>query len=666
MPDVVDPESAEALQQDALWATFVSEQQGGTRQEFNEHWLAFQRIFANRNAEDGPPIVWRPDEETVTATNLHQALIDTGFSCYRDLHAWSVQNKSGFWEYVIDRLGILFETPPARILDLSEGCKHPTWFPGAVMNIADSCFTAHRDKPAILSRGEDVPEAAVTTYGELEELVNRFANGLTERGIAPDTAIALYMPMTVACVAAYLGIIRAGCRVVSIADSFSAEELRTRMEIASADTVLTVESYRRSGKDIAMYNKVISAGIEAAIVIPADEGNLPSLRDSDVLWDDFLSAREIFVSVTREPECITNILFSSGTTGEPKAIPWTHLTPLKGAMDGHFHQDIHGNDVVAWPTNIGWMMGPWLIYATFINGATMALYEGAPLGEDFTAFVRDARVSVLGVVPSIVRTWRNQGALDHVEWPNIRVVTSTGEPSNREDYLWLMSRMAYRTPIIEYLGGTEIGGGHLACTLVQPASPSTFTTAGLGIEVVVLDEDDLPVTEGQMGELFLIPPAIGLSQSLLNKDHDSVYYDDCPKGPNGEILRRHGDQTLRMHRGFYRAQGRADDTMNLGGIKVSSLELEQIIDSHPGVYESAAIGFQPGGEGAERLVVFVVTHQSVGLDELGSELSRMIGKRLNPLYKIHRLVPAQALPRTASNKLMRRTLRAEYMESRDS
>ena len=106
--------------------------------------------------------------------------------------------------------------------------------------------------------------------------------------------------------------------------------------------------------------------------------------------------------------------------------------------------------------------------------------------------------------------------------------------------------------------------------------------------------------------------------------------------------------------------------MNLGGIKVSSLELEQIIDSHPAVYESAAIGFQPGGEGAERLVVFLVTQESIELDQLGLELGRLIGRRLNPLYKIHRLVSAEALPRTASNKLMRRTLRAQYIESRDS
>ncbi len=223
--------------------------------------------------------------------------------------------------------------------------------------------------------------------------------------------------------------------------------------------------------------------------------------------------------------------------------------------------------------------------------------------------------------------------------------------------------MAYRTPVIEYLGGTEIGGGHLTGTLLQSASPSTFTTPGLGMDFVILDEEGQPVNEGEMGELFIIPPAIGLSQTLLNKDHDVVYYTDCPKGPNGETLRRHGDQALRMHHGFFRAQGRADDAMNLGGIKISSLELEQIVDDHEAVYESAAVAVQPGGEGVEKLVVFVVLDREVEHEQLSQDLRRMISRKLNPLFKIHDLVIADALPRTASNKLMRRTLRAQYVET---
>ncbi len=164
-----------------------------------------------------------------------------------------------------------------------------------------------------------------------------------------------------------------------------------------------------------------------------------------------------------------------------------------------------------------------------------------------------------------------------------------------------------------------------------------------------------------MGEVYLVPPSIGLSENLLNKDHDAVYYDDCPRGPADEILRRHGDQMVRLANGFFKARGRADDTMNLGGIKVSSLELEAVLDADPAVYESAAIAVQPQGEGAEKLVVFVVLREEVELAQLKKELNARIARELNPLFKLYDLVIADRLPRTASNKLMRRTLREQYM-----
>jgi acetyl-CoA synthetase len=306
------------------------------------------------------------------------------------------------------------------------------------------------------------------------------------------------------------------------------------------------------------------------------------------------------------------------------------------------------------------MMGPWLIFASLVNEATMALYEGAPTGKGFVRFLSEASVSVLGVVPSIVRHWRSSGALDFDELSSVRVLSSTGEASGAEDYLWLMSRAGYRAPVIEYLGGTEIGGGHLTGTVLQPASPATFTTAALGTEIVVLDEDGRPVPEGATGELFLVPPALGLSQSLLNRDHDAVYYDGCPRGPQGEVLRRHGDEIARLARGYFKAEGRADDTMNLGGIKVSSIELERAANAHPAVYESAAVGVRRGGEGAEKLVLFVVPRARVEASELKKELSRAIADRLNPLFKVEEVVVVESLPRTASNKVLRRELRRGF------
>lgn len=653
------PSPEDASEQEALWQLYVASLRVGPERPFEEQWAAFERIFARRRPEDGPPVVWTPDASYSASSNLTASMRELSFDSYTVFHRWSVEDKPAFWRYVLRRLGVVFSQPPDEtMLNLTRGVRQPRWLPDALLNCVDSCFIAPPHKSAIVT-GSERDGLRIVTYDELERLVNRVANGLGEHGIAPDAAIALYLPMTVECVAAYLGIIRSGRRVVSIADSFSPAEVQTRMAIAGAEIILTVDRYIRAGKPMPLFNKVCEAGAPKAIVIPF-AGEPVALRTGDLLWDELLSSNDRFASETGPPDRVTNCLFSSGTTGEPKAIPWTQLTPFKSAMDGHYHQDIHPSDVVAWPTNIGWMMGPWLIYATFINRATMALYEGAPHESGFTRFIRDAQVTVLGVIPSLVRVWRTSGVTDGVDWSGIRVFSSTGEPSNRYDYLWLMSRTGYLAPVIEYLGGTEIGGGHLTATVLQSASPSTFTTPALGVDVVILDETGHPVQEGQMGELFLIPPALGLSQTLLNRDHDSAYYDGCPDGPHGETLRRHGDQTLRLPGGFYRAQGRADDTMNLGGIKVSSLELERILETHDAVYECAAVAVQSEGEGAEQLVVFVVPAYTIERENLLNALRTLIGTQLNPLFKLSDLVLTDHLPRTASNKLMRRTLRAGY------
>ena len=648
------------------WLRFADQIRHHPQTPFEDQWARFQEIFSDRNPSLPPPPAWVPDSKRMADSNLASLMDELGIGTFKELHRWSTDNRAEFWHRTLERLGVVFVRQPDEILDSARGPAQPQWLPGAELNIVSSCFQPPDCTIAVAIGCEGSDTVETITYGELEALVNRVANGLVTQGFSPGEAIALYMPMNLECVAAYLGIIRAGCVVVSIADSFAPSELRRRLEIADAAGIITVAEFTRGGRAIALYDKVRDAGAARAIVV-AESGREPNhLRSGDLMWHDFLGDKTTFDAAGADPYAVTNILFSSGTTGDPKAIPWTHLTPIKAAMDGHFHQDIRPGDVVAWPTNIGWMMGPWLIYATLINRACIALYEGLPSGRGFTDFVRRAGVNCLGVVPSLVRAWKDSGACDGIDWSMIRTFSSTGEPSNRRDYLWLMSRAGYSAPVIEYCGGTEIGGGHLTGTVVQPASPATFSTPALGLDVVVLDDEGLPVADGEEGELFLVPPAIGLSQELLNRDHDAVYYADCPPGPAGGMLRRHGDQVERLPGGYFRAQGRADDTMNLGGIKVSSLELERILEHHPGVFESAAVAVQPEGEGAERLVVFAVLSEGADVEDLQSELGSKLASELNPLFKIQKLVIVDALPRTASNKLMRRELRAQYVTTTES
>jgi acetyl-CoA synthetase len=391
------------------------------------------------------------------------------------------------------------------------------------------------------------------------------------------------------------------------------------------------------------------------VIAGADSATSAKLRPGDVAWAEFLSANEQFQPYIADPHEPINILFSSGTTGEPKAVPWTHLTPIKCAVDAYLHQDVQSDDRLAWPTNLGWMMGPWLIYASLVNRATMALYGGAPTGRDFGTFVEKARVTMLGVIPSLVKTWRATDCMRGLDWSRLRRFSSTGECSNADDMLYLMSLAGYK-PVIEYCGGTELGGAYIGSTMAQPNVPAAFSTPSFGVDLVLVRDEESAI---EAGEIFLVPPAIGLSTQLLHHDHHAVYFEGTPRGPRGETLRRHGDAMERLPLGYYRAQGRVDDTMNLGGIKVSSLEIERVINGVSGIRETAAIAVSPPGGGPSMLWIFGVPQPDCreDCDTLHGRSQTAIREHLNPLFKIQQFVAIDALPRTASHKIMRRLLR---------
>lgn len=622
------------------------------------HRLCWDDIFASWEEASGPRPAWIPAADEAAATNMAKTCQRLWQPSYLHFFRWAADNREDFWRDAIETLGIRFRTKPERVLDAHDGAENALWFPGASLNIAESCFAAPGDAAAIVYQREAGPLETLT-YAELDALSNRFANSLLSLNVKPGDAVAIAMPMTVEAVAAYLGVVKAGAVVVSIADSFAPDEIRTRLRIARAEVAVTQDVVVRGGKTLPMYEKMVEAGTRACIVC-AHGGGAPAvkLRTTDRDWNKFLVRMSHFTARPASPDAFTNILFSSGTTGDPKAIPWTHATPIKCAMDGYYHHDIRPGEVVAWPTNLGWMMGPWLIYASLVNRATIGLYYGAPNTPEFCRFVQDANVRMLGVVPSLVKAWRAHRMTERTDWSGLRAFSSTGEASNADDYLWLMARAGYK-PVVEYCGGTEIGGGYITQSLTQPSSPATFSTPALGLDVVILSEDGLAAAQG---ELFIMPPSVGLSQTLINRDHHEVYYKGTPRGIKLELLRRHGDEFESLPGGYYRAHGRADDTMNLGGIKVSSAEIERVVLGMEGVSDVAAIAIDPPGGGPSLLVLYVVAKpQTVLQPESCKEAAQSaISSHLNPLFRVHEVRIADSLPRTASNKVMRRVLRDQH------
>ena len=601
--------------------------------------------------------VWTPNKKNSEQSNIAKMMQKHHFDNYTDFWKWSVTQKNEFWAETIDNLEIKISKPYSAVLDLTNGVENPQWLKDAQLNIVDSCFQNEDNAIAIVYQKEN-GKLQNFTQKQLQELVNKIANSFQNFDVKKGDCIAIDMAMTIEAVAIYLAAIKAGIVVATIADSFTPNEIAIRLKITKPKLVFTQNVLLRAGKTLPLYEKVIAANASKIVVINDTDENI-KLRADDVIWTDFLSENTTFKSIAQQPDDTITVLFSSGTTGEPKAIPWTHCTPIKSASDGYYHHNIQKNEVVCWPTNLGWMMGPWLIFATLINKGTLALYYGAPLSRDFGEFVQNAKVNMLGIVPSIVKHWKKTKCNENLNWNAIKCFSSTGEVSNPSEMEYLM-QLANNKPVIEYCGGTEIGGAYVTSTMVQPNIPSIFSTQALGGEFVLLDDENKP---SDKGELFLIPPIMGLSNSLLNRNHHEVYFKDTPSY-NGQLLRRHGDQLLRLENGYYKAQGRVDDAMNLGGIKVSSVQIEALVNQLNFIKESAAVAVSPMGGGASLLVIYYVE----GLAELSKEerlkaINQRIKTALNPLFKVSELVKIKALPRTASGKVMRRKLRDLYESS---
>jgi acetyl-CoA synthetase len=730
-------------------------------------------------AVDGPAPGWVPTRGGAAATNLARLMRARGVpraesdpaAALQAFQAASRADPEAFWPPLLSELGVEWETPPVRVLDPPpggweaggdpDGC---TWFPGGRLNIAGvvlggpgSC--RDDDAPAIVFASEAAPSVVRTwRLGELRSRAYAAAATLSAAGVRPGDAVALVMPMTPSCVAAYLGIVALGAAVVSVAESLTAREVVTRLRVSKAVVVLTASAVIRGGRALPLYPRVAQAADEVAgggsdasspplprprvfvfsaapdaspsdwvyeltagstrshvstsgsgsVDRPAVDG-VPLLHPSDAAWAGLVAALPAGAAAAFQPvaapasAAITNVLFSSGTTGTPKAIPWTHVTPLRCGVDAWGSLDVRPRDTLAWPTSLGWMMGPFLVYGALLNSAALALFEGAPTGRAFCEFVQAARVTCLGTVPSLARAWRATGAIDGLDWGGIRAFGSTGEASSPDDALWLASRARY-APVLELCGGTEVGGGYAAGNRVQPWAPSTFAGPALGADFVLLEEDGggggedegggggggapkrrqsrhAPGARPAAGEVALIPPALGLSQRLLNGDHGAAYFGDMPTlaagdgpGPGaGTRLRRHGDGLARLPSSprsggvcAYAARGRVDDAMNLGGIKVAAVELEAAVTGgrgFEGVAEVAAVAVPAPGGGPDALVLVVVpAPSSSSLDPaaLAAAGTASLRAALSPLFRVDRVVVRPGgLPRTATGKVMRRVLRDE-------
>ncbi|MGI8958721.1 MAG: AMP-binding protein [Bryobacteraceae bacterium] len=601
---------------------------------------------------------WFPTPEIVERAQLAKLLRSTSSRDFTELHRRSISDVPWFTEQLLKFLNIRFDEPYSSVLDLSGGPEWPRWCVNGKLNITESCLSHDGSRTAVIWEGE---EGAVRqlTFGELREQVARVAEGLSALGIEKGDTVGIYMPMVPETVVALLGLGRIGAIAVPLFSGYGPAAIETRLNHTDARVLIASKSFRRAGKRVDMLETAKTAlarcpGVKTLIVVSAantsEAGTFP--------WSKLLEFRKADYERTAAEDPLI-IIFSSGTTGEPKGIVHTHCGfPVKAAQDIAFHMDIGAGDRISWITDLGWMMGPWLIYGTLILGGTIVLYDGAadrPAPDRLWSFSARHRLNVLGISPSLIRKLAEYGdpqISDH-DLSALRAFGSTGEPWDPASWWWLFKKAGRnRIPIMNYSGGTEISGGILSNHPLAPIKPCGFAAPCLGIAADVVDDAGNSVQNG-VGELAIRCPWIGQARGFWN-DADrylKAYWERVPG------LWIHGDWVERDADGHWFILGRSDDTLKVSGKRVGPAEVESILTAHSDVIEAAVIGI-PDEKKGTAIVGLCVVRESDGLAaKLQDHVASELGKPLRP-ERIHFV---SALPKTRNGKIVRRVIRAAYL-----
>jgi len=712
------------------------------------------------NLED-QPVAWTPTDEVVERSRLMAFMRQIGVSAWDELYAHSINDVEMFTAEVLQFLDIKFDPPYDKLLDTSEGIELPKWCANGGLNITTVCLDrwidSIGDQAAVIWEGEEGGNIALT-YKELLANVDWCVEKLCDLDIHKGDAVGIHLPMIPETVVSLLAINRLGAIAVPVFSGYGIDAITSRMEAVGAKVLITCDGFPRRGKPFDMLTVAARAVANIACIkgvmlverngwtpvsdqdSPADrvdarEDRRRKFEHYEYLRNDVFGGRQLAQwHVTKTPNAETStpentlaedpliILYTSGTTGKPKGIAHTHASfPIKAAQDMAFGTDVGVGTRICWYTDIGWMMGPWLIYGALINGATICIYDGAPdypTPDRMWEFAAKHKVEVLGISPTLIRalaacehttsTPPYEGGMaaasaDGVVLPpdysrpphqrhdisSLRAFASTGEPWNPDPWWWLFEKVGNsKLPIINYSGGTEIAGGILMGNPLLPIKPCSFPAPCPGMDVDILDENGNSVEPGKVGELVIRQPWIGMARGFWQESER--YLDTYWR--RFKNIWVHGDWAMRDKDGHWFILGRSDDTLKVAGKRVGPAEVESILVSHPAVTEAAVIGVPDEAKGTAMVAFCVLTGTQApspastlhkanlleskqssppyegGVDaasadgvvlsqELKDLVATQMGKPLAP-SKIHFV---SALPKTRNAKVMRRVIRSAYL-----
>ncbi|MEM9352900.1 MAG: acetate--CoA ligase [Planctomycetota bacterium] len=545
------------------------------------------------------------------------------------------------------------------------------WFVGGKTNACYNCVDRNidmgrGDKPAIVWEGEP-GDSRTLTYNELREEVCKFANCLKYLGIRQGDVVSIYMPMTPELAIAMLACARIGAVHSVIFAGFSAEAIADRNNDAQAKLQITADAGWRRGKALPLKQTVDEAlekspTVEHCVVLDRVNEAINMKKGRDHWWHELMD--EASSECPAEPldsETPLFILYTSGSTGKPKGIK--HTTAGYNLYAKKTFQWVfdHRDDDIYWCTaDCGWITGhSYIVYGPLASGATCVMYEGAPNFPDegrFWEIVEKYRVTLFYTAPTAIRAFIKWGDhhVDKADLTSLRLLGTVGEGINPEAWMWYHEKIGGgRCPIVDTWWQTETGGIMMSpLPGAIPTKPGSCTKPLPGIIPEIVDEDGGVVDDNHGGWLTIAHPWPGMLRGIWGDDerYQDVYWSKVPgKYLAGDNARRDGD-------GYYWIMGRIDDVLNVSGHRLSTIEIESALVSHPNVAEAAAVG-RPDELKGEAVAVFVTLCDAEAGDDLRASLTQHVRKEIGALAQPDDIRFTSSLPKTRSGKIMRRLLR---------
>ena len=618
------------------------------------------------------PVFYKPNQDIINNSNITKILNKFNLT-YKEFLEKSISDPEWFWTEFFNDINFKWLKFPDKIVEYSTKLEETKWFINGKLNISLNCLdNSDKNSVSVIEVDENLNEIKLT-YQELEERVNKLSNFLVNNGVCENDVVALFMPLSLESVLSILALSKIGAIIVPLFSGFGSDAINLRLKISNSKYIISYKQNLRRNKLIDMENILLNA-LENTNVkkiffidkykIHKNSKNNKIYKNNKIIEIIDFSKYENSLPYITTPEFDSYkelmIIYTSGTTGKPKGIVHYHSGfPIKSAQDMYHVFDIKPKDIITWITDIGWMMGPWLIFGALINKATIFIYNGSP---DFPSIdiiwelTNKYNINIVGLSPSYVRAILSKSNVKNIDLHSLKAVGSTGEVWDYNSWTWTFENICKnKIPIINYSGGTEISGGILGNINILDIKPLGFNTMVPGIHADVFDENGKSIVNEE-GYLVIKNHNPGLAKTFLN-EHERYLETYWSKYPN---VWYHGDLAYKDEDGFFFILGRADDTLKIAGKRIGPAEYETILNENPNVTESAVVGIPDELKGSVPVAFVVLKNEIQNQEQLNTlkrELFNTIIDKLGKPFALKEIYFVKDIPKTRNAKIMRRILR---------